>query len=149
MSTTSATATTEGKMVMFIGDKGGCVPKGWCRPSRCQWPHICPAWNATVQHHSQVTCQCGPASAQANIQWLISTTKKWSYLMWNEDSRSWPRALLWEQSVRGSRRKGGRWVPLDGICVPGHTYSTGHFIFCLCLSPLSPLKPHPRTFTSF
>lgn len=87
MSTMSATATTEGKVVMFTGDKGGCVPKGWCRPSTCQWQHICPAWNATAQHHSWVTCQCGPASAQANIQWLIYSMKKWSYSMWNEDSR--------------------------------------------------------------
>lgn len=60
-----------------------------------------------------------------------------------------PRALLWEQSVSGSRRKAGCWVPLDGICVPGHSYNTGHFISCLCLSRLSPLKPHPRAFASF
>lgn len=100
MSTTSATATTEGKVVLFTGDKGGCAPKGWCRPSIYQWQHICPAWIVTVQHHSWVNCQCAPTSAQANIQWLTYSMNKWSHLMWEEDSRSQPtccfgnRALL-------------------------------------------------------
>lgn len=102
MSTTSATATTEGKVVLFTRDKGGCAPKGWCRPSTCQWQHLCPAWNVTVQHHSWAICQCAPTSAQANIQWLTSSMNKRSYLMWKEDSRSRPTALLWEQSATGS-----------------------------------------------
>lgn len=43
------------------------------------------------------------------------------------------------------RQQGGCWIPLGGIPVPGHSHTTRHFIFWLCLSPLS---PHPQTFTS-
>lgn len=141
MSTTCATAPTGGKMVLLTGDKGGCAPKGWCRPSMCQWQHICPAWKVTAQlSNSSVCTYCCPSKyPMAHLQQeQVESLVKWGFKVWTNT------AVLGTECYQ----QDGCWAPLVGSVCQGTVTKAGTSFLLLPL-PFPLLKPHPGTFTSF
>lgn len=148
MWTLSAPATTEGKVVLFTGDKGGCAPKGWCRPSMCQWQQfvlsemwLCsPTAEKLVRVHLLLPNKCPVAHLHPravelpDVKWGLKVSTSCS-TVGTEHSQQQGRLdaeLPWMGSVS------------QGTVTTPHTSASG-----FASRPFPLLKPHPTTFTSF